>query len=86
MVSSLAICKMLAMFSNGSFRGLPPQRGMDTAISIILLTSKGICPSVQAGVCPRAGRYTGIKSMLRYFVCTDIDIKQIFLYWQTRIP
>ena len=33
----------------------------------------------------RAGRYTGIKSMLRYFVCTDIDIKQIFLYRQTGI-
>ena len=34
----------------------------------------------------RAGRYTGIKSMLRYFVRTDIDIEQIFLYRQTGIP
>jgi len=35
---------------------------------------------------PRAGQYTGIKSMWRYFNCTGIDIKQMFLYWQTGIP
>ena len=35
----------------------------------------------------RAERYTGIKLMLRYFVHTDIDIKQIFLYRNTvKIP